>query len=190
MLNPRVGARPFAATSVQFQESASFAPFRSVLRCACVFFIAIGSAGCGTARERGANQELLGLELQDGRTIEQLSSDTALSIVMLMGSSECLSCSSDLNRWVEIAREKLGHATLVLTSAPQSEVHDALVRLRLPYAIVRLRDEERALSLVPSIVMSQHGKALIVESRIAQARRAVLVDSGRLIVSHAGKLSR
>lgn len=123
------------------------------------------------------------MELESGRTIAQFSSDSSLQIVFLAAASECLSCSNDLHRWVEIARENFGQTTLVLTSQPPVEIRDALLRLRLPYAVVSQRDERIALDLAPAIFVFRNGQALLIESRIAPDQRAFLVDSVRQVLA-------
>lgn len=72
---------------------------------------------------------------------------------------------------------------LAVTSEPAAEVHDGLVRRRLPYAIVRQRDEQVASGLAPAVFVFRRGQLLMLESRVAQNRRALLVDSGRRILN-------
>ncbi len=191
MLKSCARAHSRANLTLDVERIAYLGTYRSFLRKVCaLLFTTISLAACGAVGNTATNADLLGLELEGGHTIKQFSSDSALNIVMLMGSSECLSCSNDLNRWVEVAREHFGHATLILTSKPPAVVRDALIRLRLPYATVRQRDEKRALNLVPAIIVFRRGESLLMESRIAQNRRAFLVDSGRRLLSDGGKSAR
>lgn len=178
-----------AAANLLDCGSTAAGSLRSSRRSVRALLLTICLAACGTIRESARTSDVLGLELESGRTVKQFLSDSTLNIVMLMSASGCLSCSNDLNRWVEIAREHLGRATLVLSSNPATDVRDALIRLRLPYAIVHRRDERRALRLVPAIVVFRRGETFVMETRIAQQRRALLVDSGRRILSTAAPTS-
>lgn len=135
-------------------------------------------AACGVlGGTTSSDEDALALELESGRTIEELSSDSVLSIVVLVAASECLSCSNDMNRWVETARDHHGYATLVLSSQPAAEVRDALIRMRLPFEVVHQHDEQRARDLAPTVLVLEPGQSPMIETNVVQSRRAFLVDS-------------
>lgn len=191
MLNSSAVAHSSADTSFRPNRTANRGMLRDFIRRATALLLTTVSLGaCGAVANTATKPGVLELALEGGGSVKQFVSDSTLSIVMVFASSECLSCSNDLNRWVEIARDHRGRATLILTSTPAAEVRDALVRLRIPYASVRKLDEQRALELAPAVIVFRRGVPLMTESRIAPNRRALLVDSGRRILLDDGEPAR
>ena len=47
---------------------------------------------CGSPRDPDSHSVLADVQLQDGRTLRELSTDSALRIVMVFSASECVLC--------------------------------------------------------------------------------------------------
>jgi hypothetical protein len=168
--NPRTRTGLNVARLVRSRESSLIA---------MPLLIATILCSCGSPSDAESRRILADVKLQDGRTLRELSADSALRIVMVFSASECLSCASDLSGWSEMARRRSGRVSVVLTDVPPSEVRAALIRLRLSYSVVNPNDARWMAEATPAVLVFQGRALTLAERRMSSARRAFVADSLR-----------
>lgn len=143
----------------------------------CAFAVPLA---CGVPEANFDQSTFLQLALQSGTTIAQLVDDSSVSIFLVLRPTECFSCSNDLHRWLEVAANGGGHATIILTQEPNTDELKAIRRLRIKYELVAnhsRRSLQRASPLIA--VYADRPQSTIFVQRVRNSDRAILLDSVR-----------
>lgn len=144
--------------------------------------LSIGVAGCvGEPASSGMPSTLAPITAVDA-AIERTRRGAPLSIILFQTPTECLTCSTDTYRWVELAREAGGELLIVLSEAPTKEETASLKRMRLNFTVLREPLHIGHGVVPPAIAVFRGPDTLILESRLTALRRSELLSSTRRMV--------
>lgn len=145
-------------------------------------FLCSGIAGCVRDPSASDMPSAAALESEDYGSLERATAGAPFAVILYQTPTECLTCSTDLYSWMEIAREGGGVFLIVLTQAPTKNEVEVMRRMRLNFTI--LRDPLRGAPGVapPAIAVFRGPDTLILEGQLTAPRRLELLDSARRLL--------
>ena len=140
----------------------------------------VGTAGCSRSANIDA-EHLLSARAAAGPDVRALIDTTALNVVLVLATSQCLTCSLDLHRWRAYARNRSGHFTVFFTDTITAEQRTTLGSMRIPFHELNAASRRSFAGSVP-VVSVFAPRALGMQSilfamKVSDERRLLLVDS-------------
>jgi len=115
----------------------------------------------------------------DESAIETLRRSATVAVVLFQTPTECLTCSADLNRWIELARESGGAFLIALSEEPSVEEAAAIRRMRLSFTVLRNRRGRVSSIVPPAIAVFRGDDTLIFGQNVTANRRSKLLERAR-----------
>ena len=160
-------------------------PSRSPAHCATALtliaaLLVTSIIGCAGEPVAKADPSTGALSISNDSAIETARRSASVAVVLFQTPTDCLTCSADLYRWIELARESHGAFLIALSEEPTPEETAAIKRLRLKFTVLREPQSRVPVVVPPAIAIFRGPDTLIFEDRVTAHRRSKLLDSARL----------
>lgn len=138
-----------------------------------------GIAGCAGEPVAKANPSTSAHSTSSESVIETVRRSAPVAVVLFQTPADCLTCSADVNRWIELARESQGAFLIALSEEPTTEEASAIRRMRLNFTVLRAPHNSISGIVPPAIAVFRGADTLIFGDRLTAYRRSQLLDSAR-----------
>lgn len=138
-----------------------------------------GTVGCSEEPVARADPSTNAPSISNEHVIEAVRRSASVAVVLFQSPTECLICSADLYRWVELARESQGAFLIALSEEPTTEETAAIKRMRLKFTVLRNPRSSTSAIATPAIAVFRGADTLIFEEQVTAHRRSQLLDSAR-----------
>lgn len=139
----------------------------------------IGITGCVEKPATNDMPSTVALSTTDNGAIERTKRSAPIAVILFQTPTECLTCSADTYRWIELTREAGGAFLIVLTEPPTAEEAAALKRMRLNFTVLREPVRHAYGVVPPALAVFRGPDTLILEGSLTPTRRSALLDSTR-----------
>ena len=142
----------------------------------------VGIAGCGGEHAANGISSTVALLTAGDSAIESSRRSAPMAVMLFQTPKECLTCSADTYRWIELVREAGGAFLIVLPEPPTTEEAAAIKRMRLNFTVLREPLRSAHGVVPPAIAVFRGLDTLILEGRLTATRRSELLDSTRRLL--------
>lgn len=156
----------------------SWLPVRTAAALTLVALL-LGMAGCTGEPTAKADPSTYVRSTSDESSIDTVRRSASVAVVLFQTPSECLTCSADLYRWIELARETQGAFLIALSENPTAEEAAAMKRMRLKFTVLRSPHRSTSAIVPPAIAVFRGPDTLVFEDHVTAKRRSQLFDNAR-----------